>query len=154
VGALAAPSLERSLAEAEQAADRAIALAPLRAENHQSLGNLLLTRAQLGDDHARVAGEQAFARAIALAPANANMLLDLARDELKLHRNEAALDAVHRSLAMYPDDARGLSLAGETFAAFGLTDSARAAFTRALAADWHGDTTRVADVRARLARLR
>jgi O-antigen ligase len=153
VGALAAPSLEGSLAEAQQAAERAIALAPLRAENHQSLGNLLLTRAQLGDDRARVAGEQAFARAIALAPANANMLLDLARDELKLKRHDAARDAVRRSLALYPDDSRGLALLGETFAALGEADSARAAFTRALAADWHGDTTRVADVRAKLARL-
>jgi len=81
------------------------------------------------------------------------MLLDLARDELKLKRHDAARDAVRRSLALYPDDSRGLALLGETFAALGEADSARAAFTRALAADWHGDTTRVADVRAKLARL-
>src|SRR5262249_41381619 len=64
VGSLAAPSFEASIQEAEQAADRAIALAPLRAENHQSLGNLLLTRAQLGDEAARVAGEAAFDQAV------------------------------------------------------------------------------------------
>jgi tetratricopeptide (TPR) repeat protein len=153
VGALAAPSLAGSLAEAEQAGRRAIALAPLRAENHQSLGNLLLTRAQLNDTTARVAGELAFARAIALAPVNANLLLDLARDEMKLRRFVPALAATRRSLALYPDDARGLSLAGEAFAGLGRADSARAALTRALTADWHGDTTRVASVREQLARL-
>ena len=153
VGSVAAPSQERSLTEAEHAARRAIALAPLRAENHQSLGNLLLTRAQLGDDRARAAGEQAFARAIELAPVNANMRLDLARDEMKLERFDSALEAIRGSLAIYPDDSRGLSLLGEAFVDLGHADSARAALTRALAADWHGDTTRVAVVRAQLARL-
>jgi len=42
---------------------------------------------------------------------------------------------------------------GEAFTALSRADSARAVLTRALAADWHGDTSRVAQVREQVARL-
>src|SRR5262249_36858887 len=117
VGSLAAPSFEASIQEAEQAADRAIALAPLRAENHQSLGNLLLTRGQLGDEAARVGGEAAFDQAVACAPMNAHIQLDRARDELKIRRPDAALATAQRASALYPADGRALSLIGEAWTA-------------------------------------
>jgi O-antigen ligase len=150
---LAATSFEASIEEAEQAAHRAVALAPLRAENYQSLGNLLLTRAQLGDERARLAGEAAFEQAIACAPMNAHILLDKARDEMKIKRPDAALATARRATWRYPDDGRALLIIGEAWAGLGREDSARAVLTRALRADWHGDTSSVVQVREQLARL-
>jgi len=154
LGALAAPSLDASLREAEAAARRAIALAPLRSEHHQSLGNILLTRAQLRDQQALADGERAFHRALELAPANALMMLDLARDELVLDRPAEAVGPASRAAALYPTHARAHALLGEAYDRLGRPDSARIALARALVADWRGDTSGVAAVRDRQARLR
>jgi O-antigen ligase len=154
LGSLAAPSLEASLREAEAAARRAVTLTPLRADHHQSLGNILFTRAQLRDTLARAEGERAFSRALELAPVNALIMLDLARDELIVERPERALEPARRAAALYPEHAPAHALLGQAFDRLGRADSARFALARALAANWRGDTSGVAGVRERLARLR
>jgi tetratricopeptide (TPR) repeat protein len=139
IGSPATSSFQRALEEAARAVRRAISLVPLRPRNHQSLGNVLMTLAGTGDTSAIAAGEAAFQRAVELAPLNTLILLDWARGELKLGRTQPALRAARLAAALYPADAKAHAILGSAYLAAGSQDSARAAYGRALAADWHDE---------------
>lgn len=128
-----------SLAEAEASARRAIELQPLRDINHQTLGNVLLLRARIGDSSALAAAEREFARCLELAPFNALSMLQFVRGELALQRPQAALPVAQRAARLYPQAALAQAMLAQTRLALGDRVAAREALERALAGEWYGE---------------
>src|SRR5439155_16879722 len=77
-----------ALAEAEQAARRAVALAPLRAENRVILARALGAREAQGDLAAHEAAEAEFQKSLEMAPMDGLTLMEYADHEAMLGRPE------------------------------------------------------------------
>ena len=132
------PGPEVALAEAETSARRAIALAPLRALNHQGLGRVLMMRALRHEVSALPAGEAAYARCLELAPYDALAMLQLAQLELTLGRPQAALPPARRAALLYPRIGLGQGLLAEACLGVGDPMTARRALEQAVTGDWLG----------------
>jgi O-antigen ligase len=128
-----------SLAEAETSARRAIELQPLRDANHQTLANVLLLRARLGDSSTLAPAEREFARCFELAPCNALSMLQLVRGELALQRPRVALPLAQRAARLYPQAGMAQAMLAQTRLALGDRAAARDALERALAGQWYGE---------------
>jgi O-antigen ligase len=137
--ALASTEPRPALAEAEVSARRAIELAPLRAANHQALGNVLSLRARLGDPAGLAEAESVWARCFELAPCNALAMLQFVRGELALQRPQAALPLAQRAARLYPQAALAQVMLAQTRLALGDRAAAREALERALAGQWYGE---------------
>ena len=130
---------EAALAAAEAAARRAVALAPLRAVDHQALGDALFARARAGDATAAARAESAYARCLALAPCDALSLTSLAQQELTLERWSAALPAAERAARLAPEVAVPRAMLARIRLARGEPALARGELEHALSLEWRGD---------------
>jgi tetratricopeptide (TPR) repeat protein len=127
-----------TLARAEEAARRAVALAPERASNHLRLASVLAGSLSPGDSVAGGAAAAEFERSLALAPTDGVAWMELARLDLYLGRPQAALAPAERALTLYPSLAGPEVLRARAWLALGERDRAVMALERALAADWQG----------------
>jgi O-antigen ligase len=131
-----------TLADAEAAARRAVALAPERAENRLILARALGTREANGDTTARAPAEAEFRRSFALAPMDGLNLMEYADHETLLGRATTALEAARRALALYPNEGQIGAVLARAWLAAGEPDSARVALERALSAGWRNPAER------------
>ncbi|MBI1797972.1 MAG: O-antigen ligase family protein [Candidatus Eisenbacteria bacterium] len=148
-----APDLAARIAEAKQAIGRALALAPLRAIHHQTLGYLLAGSAAPGDAAAIAAAESSFARAVVLAPVDGRLLAQAADLELALGRPARARAWAGRGASLYPLEGASQSALAAACAATGDTTGARVAFERAVAGLWHDGGAGRAGAEAALRRM-
>ena len=125
-----------ALGEAEASARRAVALAPLRAVNHQMLCNVLMGRALRGDTSGVPAAEAAFARGLELAPHDGLNMIQFAQEELLLGRPAAALGPARRVASLYPGRAEALMTLAQACLGVGDRAGARLALERASGLDW------------------
>jgi O-antigen ligase len=131
------PEPARPLAAAEDAARRAVALAPERAENHRILARALAARAGPGDMAAAAAAEAEYRESLALAPMDGMILMDYADWTSVAGRPETALSVSRRGVALYPDMGEMLALLARALWAAGERDSARLVLERALRSRWY-----------------
>lgn len=139
-----------ALAVAEVSARQAIALAPLRAANHQTLCNVLMARALRGDTSVVPAAEAAYARGLELAPYHGRNMIQFAQEELYLRRPAAALAPARRAAALYPERAEALITLAKACLGVGDRAGARVALERASALDWPVGSDGKAQVKAML----
>ena len=125
-----------TLAEAEQAARRAVRLAPARAENHIILARALGAREALGDTGVRAAAEAEYRASLALAPMDGLSLMEYADHASLLGRAGPALEAARRAVALYPAEGAAQAALARAWLAAGAPDSARATLERALPLAW------------------
>jgi tetratricopeptide (TPR) repeat protein len=140
-----------TLAEAEGAARRAVALAPMRAENRLILARALAVREADGDTSARAAVEGEFERSFVLAPMDALNLFEYADHALLLGRPAAAIAAARRAVVIYPEEGQGWLVMAHAWLAAEAPDSARAALDRALSVGWRDGGRRTEAERLRAA---
>jgi O-antigen ligase len=131
------PDPGAALAAAEEAARRAVALAPGRAENHRILARALAASAAPGDGAARSAAEAEYRRSMALAPMDGLILMDYADWMSMAGRPGPAREAARRGVALYPDAGELQAVLARALLAAGERDSARVALERALRASWY-----------------
>jgi O-antigen ligase len=151
--ALPAGAVEGWLAEAERSARRATALAPQRAGNHQTLGNVLLAKARWGDREALPQALQAYRRCWEWAPFSAFALDQFAYQALDLGRPDLALAPARRAASLYPNEALTQGIFGEVERALGDTTAALLAYRHALAGNWRDVVTSREAIERSLAEL-
>jgi hypothetical protein len=134
-GGDARTTLEASTA----AADRALALAPTRAENHEQRARVFAARALSGDSSAKEVALHEIERLAALAPRNALLLQESALIELALDEPGAARARASGIVQLYPDDGPAWLTLAMSAVAMRDTAAARHALDRAATAQWHGD---------------
>jgi tetratricopeptide (TPR) repeat protein len=127
-----------TLDEAERAARRAVALAPLRAGAAQVLAEVLTERAARGDSAAHAAADTAWRRFARLAPCNAIGLSRWTHAEIRLGRPRAALEPAQRAARAYPWYGPALLMLSGVQADAGDSSAARATLRRAVDAEWTG----------------
>jgi Flp pilus assembly protein TadD len=123
--------------EAESVARRAVALVPLRAENHFILARALGVREVLGDTTARAPARAAYQRALELAPMEARMAMEYAEHERIMGRVDHADTLLRRLTVLYPDEGSIANRLGALSLSRGRTAEARALLARSLASPWH-----------------
>ena len=126
-----------ALDEAASAAQRAVALAPMRSENHVILARVLGSRETAGDSTAARGARLEFEKSLALAPMDGLTLMEYADHESILGRPDRALPVARRALTLYPGEGAVRATMARALAAAGRPDSARAELERALAGSWH-----------------
>jgi len=125
-----------TLAAAEQAARRAVTLAPARAEDHVILARALAAREVEGDTSARAPAEAEFRTSLALAPMDGLTLMEYADHESMLARSAPALAAAGRAVTLYPNEGAAEAALARAWLAAREPDSARAALQRAITLSW------------------
>jgi predicted Zn-dependent protease len=141
----AAPALEPSVAyrDAEaafragnygDAADRFTAYTRSRPENPWGFYMLGLSAWKAGNQGQAL---QSFDQALALDPKHVKSLLNSSRVLLELDRPQEAIDRLRTALVAEPASGDAYRLLGRAHAALGATDSAEAAYRRAIAIDDH-----------------
>ena len=129
-----------SLAAAEQAARRALALVPVRAASHERLASALAARAlRTGEKPAADSADASFERACRLAPADGWLLVSWIRFQLARRDGARAQELAQRLVALYPGAAVGHALSGAALLLLGRPDEARAELVRAQGARWEED---------------
>jgi O-antigen ligase len=131
------PAPRPMIDEAVSSAERAVALAPMRAENHVILARALGSRESAGDSTASAAARSEFERSMALAPMDALTLMEYADHESLLGRAGRALPLARRAVALYPGEGAARATLARAWAAADRPDSARAELALALAGTWH-----------------
>lgn len=130
------------VARAEEAARRAVSLAPRRAENHVILARAYGAREGMGDTTARAPRRAALERALALAPHDALLLVEWAEHEVLAGRGHEALAPARRAVSLYPGEGMVRAALARAWIATGEPDSALAELDRALAATWRSEARR------------
>jgi O-antigen ligase len=150
-----------TVAEAERSARRAVALAPVRAENRVILARALGAREAAGDtvDHwAPAAAEAEYRASLTLAPMDGLTWMEYADHEAILGRTEPALAAARQVAELYPNEGVVQATLAHAWLAAREPDSARAVLERAMTLSWHDAGEREAaeqlreDLRARALR--
>ena len=136
--AAASPDRAATLAQAERAARRAVAIAPRRESNHVRLASVLAGSIDPGDSTTGRNAEAEFERALKLAPADGVAWMELARLELYRGRPRAALTPAGQAAALYPTLAQAHFLLAQARLALGDRARAIAELEQAMAADWKG----------------
>ena len=126
------------LEQAERSARTAIALVRERPRNHQTLGNVLLARARLGDSNAFPEALEVYRRCWELAPFDAFALDRFADEALTLGGAREALGPARRAVVLYPEESMTQQVMGGVWLALGDTTAAVQAYRRALSGRWHG----------------
>ena len=149
-----ADSVARWLDAAERSARHAIALAPQRAINRQTLGNIEFARARMGDSAAVAGAIDAYRDCWQRAPVNALAMLQFSFEAMRLGRADLAIEPARRAAALYPGEGLTQAVLGEASLAVADTVAAVNALTHALANPWRGVPYARADIERQLLRLR
>jgi MFS family permease len=151
---VSASAIEGWLVEAERSARRAVDLAPQRAGNFQTLGNVLLAKARGGDRQALSQALETYRRCWQRAPFSAFALDQFAYQALDLGRPDLAIVPARRAAALYPNEALPQGILGEVARALGDTTTAVLAYRRALAGNWRDVVVSREEIERSLAELR
>lgn len=129
-----------SVAMAERAARRIMALVPARASAHERLGNALAARATLnGSRETADSADASYEGASRLAPADGWLLVSWIRFQLARRDGVRAYELSQRLIALYPEAAVGHTLSGAALLLLGKTSEAREELQRAKGTRWEED---------------
>ena len=131
-----------SVAAAEHAARRALALVPARAAAHERLANALAARSlRSGAPAAADSADGSYGRAATLAPADGWVLVSWIRFHLARRDGARAYELAQRLTGLYPGAAVGHTLAGAALLLLERRAEARAELQLAQQARWEPDAS-------------